>query len=71
MHAACSMPEAGSDHPARVLSQRRFMFFGEMDRVVPWTRLIALIEPPYPKSGPVGRQPIGMPKMQGMCCLQK
>jgi hypothetical protein len=28
-------------------------------RIVPWSRLIAVIEPLYPKSGRVGRQPIG------------
>jgi IS5 family transposase len=38
---------------------------------VPWPKLIAVIEPLYPKSGRVGRQPIGVPKMLRMYCLQQ
>jgi IS5 family transposase len=30
-----------------------------MDAVIPWVRLIALIEPHYPKAGN-GRQPLGL-----------
>jgi hypothetical protein len=30
---------------------RRELFLAEMDAVVPWTRLVALIEPHYPKPG--------------------
>ena len=36
---------------------RREMFLTEMDAVVPWTRLLALIEPHYPKVGPKGGRP--------------
>ncbi|OJX04611.1 MAG: hypothetical protein BGO72_21480 [Burkholderiales bacterium 70-64] len=35
------------------------------------SRLIAVIEPLYPKSGPVGRPPIGVSKMLRMYCLQQ
>lgn len=42
-----------------------------MERVVPWSRLIAVIEPLYPTSGRVGRQPIGVPRMLRMYCLQQ
>ncbi len=38
---------------------RRERFLAEMDAVIPWARLTALIEPHYPKAGP-GRQ--------RMCC---
>ena len=38
---------------------------------MPWPRLIAVIEPLYPKSGRVGRQPIGVPRMLRMYCLQQ
>ena len=31
---------------------RREQFLAEMDAVVPWRRLLALIEPHYPKTGP-------------------
>ncbi len=30
---------------------RRERFLAEMDAVIPWTRLLALIEPHYPKAG--------------------
>ncbi len=37
---------------------RRERFLAEMDAVIPWARLIELIEPHYPKAG-AGRQPVG------------
>ena len=46
-------------------------FLGEMERVVPWARLEALIEPKYPTSRRVGRQPIGVPRMLRMYFLQQ
>ncbi len=36
---------------------RKAVFLKEMDKVVPWARLCALIEPHYPKAGN-GRPPI-------------
>ena len=36
---------------------RRELFLAEMDAVVPWTRLLALIEPHYPKAGRKGGRP--------------
>ena len=33
---------------------RREQFLAEMEVVVPWTRLLALIAPHYPKTGPKG-----------------
>lgn len=36
---------------------RRELFLAQMDAVVPWGRLLALIEPHYPKAGPKGRRP--------------
>jgi IS5 family transposase len=50
---------------------RREKFLGEMERIVPWARLGAVIEPLYPTSGRVGRQPIGINKMLRMYCLQQ
>jgi transposase, IS5 family len=50
---------------------RREKFLAEMERVVPWTRLIGVIEPLYPSSGRVGRQPMGVPKMLRMYLLQQ
>lgn len=50
---------------------RREKFLAEMERVVPWARLQARIEPLYPSAGRVGRQPIGVAKMLRMYCLQQ
>ena len=50
---------------------RREKFLAEMEKVVPWPRLIAAIEPHYPTSGRVGRQPIGAEWMLRMYCLQQ
>ncbi len=36
---------------------RREQFLAEMDMVVPWARLMALIDPHDPKSGPKGGRP--------------
>ena len=36
---------------------RREPFLAELDAVVPWCRLLALIEPHYPKVGPKGGRP--------------
>src|SRR5260370_8935360 len=40
-----------------------------MDAVIPWARLLRLIEPHYPKSGN-GRQPLGLEKMLRIYFLQ-
>ena len=37
---------------------RRKKFLGEMDKVVPWEALLALLEPSYPTSGRRGRPPM-------------
>ena len=48
---------------------RRERFLAEMDAVIPWARLLALIEPHYPKAGN-GRQPLGLEKMLRIYFLQ-
>jgi hypothetical protein len=50
---------------------RREKFLAEMEQVVPWAWLEALIEPLYPTGGPVGHQPIGVPRMLRMSFLQQ
>ena len=40
---------------------RREKFLAEMDKVVPWDELLALIEPAYPKAGK-GRHPYALDK---------
>lgn len=49
---------------------RRERFLAEMDAVIPWARLVALIEPHYPKTGR-GRQPLGIEKMLRVYFLQQ
>ena len=49
---------------------RREQFLAEMDTVIPWDRLLALIEPYYPKAGR-GRQPLGLEKMLRIYFLQQ
>src|SRR5690606_6684477 len=48
---------------------RRERFLAEMDRVIPWARLLALVEPHYPKRGR-GRPPLGLEKMLRVYFLQ-
>ena len=38
-------------------STRRQVFLDEMENVVPWEKLYALVEPHYPKAGPKGGRP--------------
>jgi transposase, IS5 family len=49
---------------------RRERFLAEMDAVIPWARLLALIEPHYPK-GSQGRPPIGLERMLRVYFLQQ
>jgi IS5 family transposase len=49
---------------------RRERFLAEMERVVPWARLVAVITPHYP-SGRRGRPPIGIERMLRVYFLQQ
>src|SRR5207248_9504859 len=49
---------------------RRAEFLAEMERVVPWSALCALIEPFYPKPGN-GRPPVGVERMLRLYFLQQ
>src|SRR6202795_145295 len=49
---------------------RRAAFLEEMEQVVPWAELCALIEPVYPKAGN-GRQPVGVERMLRVYFLQQ
>jgi len=60
---------ASAEYALKKKRTRREKFLAEMERVVPWSRLIPVIEPLYPASGRVGRQPIGVPRMLSMYCL--
>src|SRR6476660_7739404 len=56
------------NHKGKVTRRERFL--GEMDAVIPWNRLMARIEPHYPKAG-AGRQPLGLEKMLRIYFLQQ
>jgi IS5 family transposase len=60
---------AGLAWSAKGKITRRERFLAEMDAVIPWKRLIALIEPHYPKAGQ-GRHPLGLEKMLRIYFLQ-
>jgi len=55
-------------HKGKVTRRERFL--AEMDAVVPWTDLLRLIEPHYPKAGN-GRQPLGLEKMLRIYFVQQ
>jgi IS5 family transposase len=59
---------AGFDRYAK--PTRRAVFLAEMERVVPWSALRALIEPFYPKPGN-GRPPVGVERMLRIYFLQQ
>ena len=48
---------------------RRAAFLAEMEQVIPWGELYALIEPVYPKAGK-GRRPVGLERMLRIHFLQ-
>ena len=56
------MSFAQSEYAGKKKVTRREKFLGEMERVVPWTRLVALLQPHYP-TGRRGRPPIGLERM--------
>ena len=49
---------------------RRAQFLEEMEQVVPWGKLCALVEPHYPKEGN-GRRPVGVERMLRVYFLQQ
>src|SRR5919198_6437064 len=49
---------------------RRAVFLEEMEQVVPWGELCALIEPHYPKAGK-GRPPIGVERLLRIYFVQQ
>ncbi len=62
-----TLAAVGLEHYAR--TTRRAVFLAEMERVVPWLALCALIEPFYPKPGN-GRPPVGVERMLRIYFLQ-
>lgn len=50
---------------------RRDLFLTKMSDIVPWNRLIAVVDPHYPKYGKRGRPPIGIDRMLRMYFIQQ
>jgi hypothetical protein len=61
---------ASLDYAAKKKRTKRERFLAEMDGVVPWARLAALIEPHYPKAGN-GRRPYRLGVMLRIYFLQQ
>lgn len=57
-------------YQSKKVTTKRERFLNEMDQVVPWSRLLNLIEPHYPKKGR-GRPPIPMEVMLRIYFLQQ
>jgi IS5 family transposase len=62
-----TLASAGFERYAK--KTRRAEFLTQMDRVVPWGKLCALVLPVYPKAGD-GRRPIELERMIRIHCLQ-
>lgn len=64
------MSFAQAEYAGKKKTTRRERFLQDMERVVPWTRLVGLVEPHYP-SGQRGRPPIGIERMLRIYFLQQ
>jgi len=61
---------AASEFAKKPKQTRREKFLLEMDAVVPWSRLLSVIEPHYPKAGN-GRRPYELPTMLRIHFMQQ
>ena len=61
---------AQAEYAGEKKQTRRERFLGEMEGLVPWARLVALIVPFYPK-GEWGRPPMSVKKMLRVYFLQQ
>lgn len=59
---------AGSGFDKHRKQTRRERFLAEMDRIVPWDKLVAVVEPYY-YTGERGRPPVGLERMLRVYCL--
>lgn len=65
------MSFAALAHASKKKVTRREKFLAEMEAVVPWARLVALIAPHYPTAGPKGGRPaMPLETMLRIYCLQ-
>jgi IS5 family transposase len=59
-----------AEYAAKKKTTRREKFLARMEEVIPWARLLAVIEPFYPK-GERGRPPVGLERMLRVYFLQQ
>jgi IS5 family transposase len=59
------------EYAAKKRVTRRDRFLGEIDKVTPWSALVAEIEPFYPKGNGRGRPPMGVERMLRMYIAQQ
>lgn len=62
---------ASMTYGAKKRRTRREKFLAEMDQVVPWAQLVAIIEPHYPKPGRCGRPPMPLESMLRIYFMQQ
>jgi IS5 family transposase len=62
---------AQAEYDKKKKRTRREIFLEKMEQVVPWSRLMEVIKPHYPKSGKRGRPPIGLERMLRMYFVQQ
>lgn len=62
---------AQAEYDKKKKRTRREIFLAQMEQVIPWARLMEVIEPHYPKAGGRGRPPIGLEKMLRMYFVQQ
>jgi len=63
------MSFSDAEYAGKRKKTRKEVFLEEMDRVVPWQALLALIEPVYPKAGN-GRRPYALKTMLRIHLMQ-
>jgi IS5 family transposase len=64
------MSFAQAEYAGKKRITRKEKFLGEMDKLMPWARLVGVIEPHYPK-GERGRPPVGIERMLRIYFLQQ
>lgn len=62
---------ADAEYARKKKQTRRDRFLAEIEAATPWTALIALIEPVYPKGEGRGRPPVGLARMLRMYVAQQ
>lgn len=65
------MSFADLEYNAKKRRTRREIFLAEMEQVVPWQSLLAVLEPYYPTTGRRGRPPVGLEVMLRIHLMQQ